>query len=45
MCVVGGEKWGEWLFLKSITQMEFLKKWYIASKFKVYSSAIMLDPN
>lgn len=43
----GDEKQGEWLFLKSITQMEclFLKKQYISSKCKEYSLAIMLDPN
>lgn len=48
LCVLwGGEKQGGWLFLKSITQMKclFLKKWYIASKCKEYSSAIVLDPN
>lgn len=43
----GDEKPDEWLFLKSITQMEclFLKKWYIASKCKEYSLVMMLDPN
>lgn len=35
----GDEKQGEWLFLKSITQMEclFLKNQYISSKCKKYS--------